>query len=156
MSKARTRAELQALEPRYTVGGLFESGTLGSADETAIEEIVAIRSAFGRWVNPSRGWMTPRFGESAPAVPRPLGNGPAWRRYKEWRYRWRRQLVAPGPSIPWGLTVADVVIGIVTEPGTINDWARTVKMPAFLLVELFVKSVNDYRRTAAEDRRRLW
>lgn len=144
MSKPKTAAELRALEPRYTIGGLFQSGVLGPADETAIEEINAVRLSFQRYVNPSRGWLTPRFSDARPEMPRQMGNAPSWRRYKAWRHRWSRQIVAPSASIPWGLTVADVVTLLVTEPVTFNDTAPLTGMSALGLVELFSRCVRDY------------
>ena len=144
MSKPLTRAQLLALEPRYTIGGLFESGRLGNADECALEEIKATREAFHRWLNPGRGWMTPRYGETEPVVPRQLGNARAWRDYKAWRQRWSKRIVPASPSVPWGLTVADVTTMLVTEPVNFNDVAPLTGMSALALVELFISSVRDY------------
>lgn len=156
MTKPLTRAQLLALEPRYTIAGLFQSGQLGAADETALEEIKATRDAFHRWLNPGRGWMTPRYGSSPPAVPRQIANAPAWRRYKDWRYRWNRRLVAPSPSTPWGLSVADVVLLLINEPYTFNDVAPMTNLTPRDLVDLFVLAVRDYGRVVDDAKRKFW
>jgi hypothetical protein len=144
VSKPLTAAQLRALEPRYTVGGLFESGKLGAAEEAALEEIKQIRDSFTRYVNPSRGWMTPRYSDSRPAMPRQMGNGPAWRRYKEWRLRWSVRLVPPNPGRPWGMTVADMVVAMAVEPVHFADFAALTGKSAISMVDLFIRSVQDY------------
>jgi hypothetical protein len=144
VSKPLTAAQLRALEPRYTVGGLFESGKLGAAEEAALEEIKQIRDSFTRYVNPSRGWMTPRYSDSRPAMPRQMGNGPAWRRYKEWRLRWSTRLVPPNPGRPWGMTVADMVVAMAVEPVHFADFAALTGKSAISMVDLFIRSVQDY------------
>jgi hypothetical protein len=160
VTKALTPAQLRQLEPRYTVAGLFESGTLGAGDETALEEISAIRSAFGRMVSPQRGWFSDKggmgSGSGGQPVPRPLGNGRAWRRYVSWRHRWSRQVVAPHPSVPWGLTAADVVVRLVTEPVSFRDVAELTGKSSLSVVRLFVAAVQDYGAEVVRSRREFW
>lgn len=160
MTKPLTPAQLRQLEPRYTIAGLFESGTLGAGDETALEEISSIRNAFARWVNPSRGWFTDRGGMGGSGgnspTPRPLGNGRAWRRYLSWRQRWSRVVIPPSPSLPWGLTAADLVTRLVTEPVSFHETAQLADKPALSVVQLFVAAVKDYGAEVVRSRMDFW
>lgn len=166
MSRVLTEAEIAALKVptpvevaaagRYTIAGLFQSGTFGPDEETAIEEIRAIRQAFGQMTSPSRGWMTPRYGSGPPATPRILANGPAWRRYTSWRERWAAPAVARSPSYPWGLSAADLACMALLEPWNITDLARLSGKSDLLTVELLVRVVTDYGSELKRERARIW
>lgn len=156
MSKPLPVDQLRALAPQYTIAGLFESGRLGAADETALEEIRRIRSAFAVMVNPSRGWMSPQTGGSQSPTPRILGTGPAWRRYVAWRARHSRQLVPASPGRPWGLTEADIVVMAVCEPGSLTSLSVALQIDPTALVHRFVDAVRDYGSEIGRDKARFW
>ena len=155
MTRPLSRAELKALEPRYTIAGLFESGQFGGDEETALEEIRNIRGAFNVMVNPGRGWMTPRYSSGPPGTPRVLGRADVWRRYTAWRARHARVAAAPSAGRPWGLTVADLAVMAICEPVTLNDLADLTGMSAVSATHLFIAAVKDYGAEMRSDNRRL-
>lgn len=130
--------------PHYTIAGLFESGTLDLEAESALEEIRSLQSGFKVWLNPQRGWMSPRYGDSKPAVPRQLGQIDWWERYRSWRQRWSRRVLAPSPEWPWGLSVAALVIALATTPLSFADAARLLGWSELGVVRLFVMALDDY------------
>jgi hypothetical protein len=130
--------------PSYTIAGLFESGTLDLEAESALEEIRSLQSGFKVWLNPQRGWMSPRYGDSRPAVPRQLGQTDWWERYSAWRRRWGRRVLPPSPEWPWGLSVAALVIALATTPLSFADAACMLGWSEIGVVRLFVLALDDY------------
>jgi hypothetical protein len=139
-----------ARAPRYSVAGLFESGTLGLEAETALEEIRSITTGFERWVSPSKGWLTPRLSDNRPPIPRSLGVGGPWGRYRSWRVRWQRRILSPSASLPWGLTAGGLVVALVTTPLTFEQAATVLRWDILRVVDLFVKVLDDYGRGEGE------
>jgi len=133
--------------PHYSLAGLFESGLFGLAEESAIEELAAVRNGVRQMVVPSAGWLSPRYTDSNDrAVPRALGQTAQWNRYKAfWRLN-SGQALAPTPNDPWGLTWAAVVMILLTEPVTFTEMAHRLEMPAIDLVEKFCQMIYAYSK----------
>jgi hypothetical protein len=141
--------------PSYTIAGLFESGTLGLEAEAVFEELHSVSRGFKLMINPSRGWMSPRYGDSRPAVPRQLGDARRWRRYCGWRRRWRALVLPPCPAYPWGLSGSGLVVALVTSPLTFAEAAGMLGWSELALVEWFVRVVDDYGRRPMFERFRF-
>lgn len=131
-------------QPRYTIGGLFESGKLGLEAETALEEIRSIREGFQRYTSPSRGWLSPRYSDNKPEVPRNLASPSIWQRYTRWRRKYAVLVVQPSPSLPWGLSVAGLVVSLATTPMTFEEAARLLGWKQTSVVELVIRAIEDY------------
>ena len=154
MSK-RQEAGVPLRREWYSIGGLFESGALDAQDELNIEEIVAMRGAMQRMVNPGRGWMTPRYStDNSRPTPRNLGWPGPWQRYCAFWDRHSDMAVAPCPSYPWGLTWAAVFVALVCDAVQFSAMARACKVPEIELVERFVCAIRDYGKEQAVKARR--
>jgi hypothetical protein len=138
------------VEPKYTIGGLFECGKLSLEHETALEEIRTIKDGFEKYVSPGKGWLSPRFSDNRPPIPRQLGIPDIWQRYGSWRKRWGALVLQPSPSLPWGLTYAGLAVNLATSPMTFEEAAHLLGWRPITVVEVFVRLLEDYGRGAGE------
>ena len=149
----------------YTVRELFQSGYLGPYEEDAMDEIASMRLGFAALINP--GWSSSqqrttikgrgRFFNPNRYVPPALGFEVVARRYDAWFKRHSQLVIYPSPTFPWGMTVAQLVVNLITEPHGFEYYApmigdiRRQGVPASTVATLFVRAIQDYAEAIVSD-----
>ena len=152
----------------YTVRELFQSGYLGPYEEDAMDEIASMRLGFAALINP--GWSSSqqrttikgrgRFCNPNRYIPPALGFEVVARRYDAWFKRHSQLVIYPSPTFPWGMTVAQLVVNLITEPHGFEYYApdigdiRQCGVPTNAVVAMFVQAIQDYADVLEVERRR--
>ena len=133
--------------PMHSLAGLFASGRLNLQDEAAIGEIAAIRTAFQKFVVPSRGWMSPRYStDNIRPVPRGLAVKRPWSRYRAFFELHKGVALPPSQNRPWGLSWAAVAVSLITEPISFDEMAAELNLTTPELTDRFIGMVRGYGR----------
>lgn len=150
----------------HTIADLFISGQLAAAEETAMDEIECMRSAYGAMVNPgcasSGSWKAYCGPRTSPAkipsasqsIPRMLGKRGPERRYRALHKNWHQKVIPPSPGNPWGLTAAGVVVNLIIEPHGFEYYASRMGVHPSVVVNMFVRILRDYSGSRVADRQK--